>query len=481
MKIAVAGLHIECSSYNPARSHAEDFITLRGREITQSPQFSVLSEFDAELLPAFYARAVPGAPIAMETYQAFKAEILQRLGALMPFDGLYLPLHGASHVAGMEDSEGDLVTAIRDLVGPDMPISASFDLHGNLSQRIIDSIDMFTAYRTAPHIDVEDTHRRGMRQLMRCLTTGERPGVVWAKIPVSLPGERTSTEAAPADGLYAALEQHEAPEGIWDAGLMVGYVWVDEPRVTAAAVVTGTDRPAMEQAARDIAQSYWDAREDFDFGTETGETRALIAKAMGDVPRPVVLADSGDNPTAGGAGDRAGVLAALIAAGAQRAVLAGIADRPATEAAFAAGVGAEITLPIGGTIDTGGSERIEVTAEVLRLITDGDAPAQNEAVFRAGGITFVTSARRRPYHHFSDFARLGIDLAEFDIVVVKSGYLSPDMKAHAAISLMALSPGIVDQYVERLPRSRTPVPTFPFQRDFDYAPEPQWSARAGTT
>lgn len=478
MKIAVAGLHIECASYSPALTREEDFAILRGEEITASPLFSFFADYEAEILPAFHARAVPGAPIAQETYAAFKAEILERLKALMPFDGLYLPMHGASHVEGMDDSEGDLITAIRELVGPDMPISASYDLHGNLSQRIIDSIDMFTAYRTAPHIDVEETHRRAMDQLVRCLETGERPAVCWAPIPVSLPGEKTSTEDEPAATLYAAIPGHEAPAGIWDAALMVGYVWVDEPRVTAAAVVTGTEREAMEQAAERMAQAYWDARTAFDFGTETGQTGALVAKAMGDVPRPVVFADSGDNPTAGGAGDRAGVLSALLEAGANGVILAGIADRPATEAAFDAGEGATITVSVGGTIDSENSERVEVTAEVQRL-AGGDGPArERQAVLRTGGVTFVVAARRRPYHDLADFAALGLDPKTAEIVVVKSGYLSPDMKALAATSLMALSPGVVDQDVERLPRSRTPVPTFPFQKDFDFAPRVHWSARA---
>lgn len=479
MRIAVGGFHIEASNYNPARSRAEDFRIVRGSELLAAPAFQFLGEFDAEFLPTFYARAVPGAPMARDTYDAFKGEVLERLAAYGQVDGVYLCMHGAAFVEGMEDAEGDFMRAVRDAVGPDIPISVSYDLHANVSQGVLDAIDMFTAYRTAPHIDAIDTQRRAVAMLIRAISTGERPGICWAKIPVVLPGERTATTDEPAKGLYARLGPIEAANpGIWDAALMVGYIWADEPRVTAAAIMTGTDRAAMQAVAADLAAAYWAERDDFVFGSKVGSVDETVEWALSSATSPVVLADSGDNPTAGGAGDRAQVLATLLSRDAQGVQVVAITDRPATESAYAAGVGARLKLSIGATLHPEGSDPVMVEAEVVKLV-DTDTAAEREALLRIAGIDLVVCARRRPYHTFDDFARVGLDPRAAKVVVVKSGYLSPELGGIANPSIMALSPGIVDQAVERLPRTRTSRPLYPLDRDFAFAPSVRWSARSG--
>jgi microcystin degradation protein MlrC len=477
MRIAVGGFHIEASTYNPSRSRAEDFRIVRGSALLEAPAFAFLREFDAEFLPTFYARAVPGAPMARETYDAFKGEVLERLKGFEAVDGVYLCMHGAAFVEGLEDAEGDFITAVRQAVGPDLPVSVSYDLHGNVSQPIIDAIDMFTAYRTAPHIDTEMTQRRAVAMLVRAIETGEKPSVCWAKIPVVLPGERTATTDEPAKSLYGRLGQIEgAQPGIWDAALMVGYIWADEPRLTAAAIMTGTDRVAMEEAASTLAAAYWDERNNFVFGSETGSIAETVERALNSPTSPVVLADSGDNPTAGASSDRAEMLAALLAQDAQNVQVVAITDKPATDAAYAAGVGKTLRLSIGASIHPAGSEAIEVDAEIVQVV-ETESLAEREARLRVGGIDLVICARRRPYHTFEDFARLGLDPRQAKVVVVKSGYLSPELAGIANPSIMALSPGIVDQAVERLPRERTPRPLFPLDTDFSFTPAVRWSSR----
>ena len=249
VRIAVGGIHTECSTYSPVLMQPEDFRVLRGHELTGAESFAFLSREGVTLLPLLHARAVPGGPVAADTYAAFKAEFLDRLRAALPIDGVYLAMHGAMHVDGMDDAEGDWITAVRAIVGPDIPIAASYDLHGNVSQKIVDALDIFSAYRTAPHIDVRATMEAAYAMLLRSLRTGARPGVAWAPIPLLLPGERSSTEDEPARSLYAALPAIDSRPGIWRADLMIGYVWADEPRATAAAVVTAADRTAAQNEA----------------------------------------------------------------------------------------------------------------------------------------------------------------------------------------------------------------------------------------
>lgn len=477
MRIAVGGIHIECSTYNPVLNEEKDFRVTRGEELTNAPYFAFLKDYDAEFLPTIHARAIAGGPVARSIYESFKAEFLERLKPLLPLDGLYLAMHGAMYVEGMEDAEGDWITAARELVGPDCTISASYDLHGNVSQRILDALDMYSTYRTAPHIDVEDTMRRSVSMLVRSLKTGEKPMIVWAPIPVVLPGERTSTVDEPANSLYAMLPEIDAMPGVWDASLMVGYVWADEPRAKACAIMTGTDRAVLDREAKRVAQAYWDVREQFVFGCETGSIQECVDKAISSITAPVVLAESGDNPTGGGVGDRADVLVELMARDARGVIFAGIADRKATEACYSAGVEAELDLSVGASLDVVNSKPIRVQAKV-RFLADTQDPIERQAVVLIGDIELVLSAKRRPYHYIADFTRLGLDPQGAKIIVVKSGYLSPELATIANPNLMALSPGVVDQFVERLSNHRRPSLTYPFDTDFSFEPKAMSTARS---
>ena len=475
LRIAVGGIHTECSTSSPVLMQPEDFRVLRGEDLLAADYFSFLEGDGIDAVPLLHARAVPGGPVARATYEAFKAEFLERLQAATPLDGLYLAMHGAMNVEGMDDAEGDWIAAARAVVGPEIPVAASYDLHGNVTQKIVDQLDIFAGYRTAPHIDVRETMVRAWAMLLRALKTGERPGVAWAPVPVLLPGERTSTEDEPAKSLYLRLPEHDARPGIWDANLMVGYVWADEPRATACAVVTATDRTAAERTASEIAGSYWDAREDFRFGPVTGPLEEMLAIAEKAETRPVILADSGDNPTGGGVGDRADVLKALIARKFEGAVVAGITDRPAVDACFAAGEGVRLRLSIGGTLDPA-SPSVETEVTVQRL-DDSGSPADRQAVVTIGGITLVLAAKRRPYHDIADFTRLGLDPAGARLLVVKSGYLSPDLALIANPNLMALTDGVINQDIAALPNRRRGRPIYPFGKNFAYSPEVRFSAR----
>ncbi|WP_312179313.1 MlrC C-terminal domain-containing protein, partial [Pantoea sp. CTOTU46764] len=177
----------------------------------------------------------------------------------------------------------------------------------------------------------------------------------------------------------------------------------------------------------------------------------------------------------GGVGDRADVLAELIRRDAQGVIVAGITDKPATDAAFAAGVGAILTLTVGASLDPAGGK---VQAEfVVKHLSDDPRSLAKQALLQTGGITLVVADRRRPYHNLADFALLGLDPATAKIVVVKSGYLSPELAPLANPNLMALSEGVVDQYVERLTRKRKLQPAYPFDRDFSFLPVSSLSAR----
>lgn len=476
-RIAYGGIAIECSTYSRTVTRIDEFDIQRGEQLNGSKRFAFLKSYPVPFMPTIVAVAVPGAPVSREAYESIKAEFLDRLEELLPLDGLYLPMHGAMSVKSMFDAEGDWMEAARKVVGPDCLLSASYDLHGNVSQRIIDNIDMFSAFRTAPHIDREETMKRACTMLVHCTQEGIRPTLVWAPIPVLMPGERSSTQWEPGKRLWAQVPKLNDQPGILDVSMLVGYVWADEPRSTASAVVTGTRPEKEKEIAIELAQSYWDARKEFQFGTKVGTIQECVRWALEASTQPAILADSGDNPTGGGTSDRAEVLEELLRVHAKNALVAAITDKPATDACYNAGVGATLPLSIGATLDPLGSKPVHVQAKVVFLLPESD-PRLREAVVQVDGVTVVVTSRRRPYHNIVDFTRLGLKIESFKVVVVKSGYLEPELKPLANPSLMALSDGAINQDIVHLPKNKYRRPSYPFVDDLTFTPVAYVSARS---
>lgn len=475
MRIAIGGFHTECCTFSPLVATRDDFLILRGGELRAAYPF-----FDAvkglEAVPLVRARALPGGQVERAFYEEIKTEFLAKLRALGPWDGVFLHMHGAVNVVGMDDAEGDWIAATRAVVGPDCLIAASYDLHGNISPRVVDGLDLLSAYRTAPHIDWYETLERAGSLLVRCLRERLRPHKAFCPVPVLLPGERTGTEWDPGQRVYAAIPGVIEREGLLDASVLVGYVWADEPRATASTVAYAADPAAAERGARALAQTYWDARHGFTFGVPTAPVDETIRTALAAAERPVVISDSGDNPTAGGVGDVPYTLGRLIALGAPDAIYASLADPAAVAVCHAAGVGATVRLSLGGKLDPVHGQPLDVSGVVKAAVTvpwplygpEAGRAQNRQAVVQIGGVQAIVTEQRTPFHRLDDFRQLGIEPAQHAIIVVKVGYLVPELKALAATALLALSPGAVDQDITRLPYRRIRRPMYPFDPDMTW-------------
>ena len=489
-RIGIAGISIESSTFSPHVSGDEAFAIRTGAGLREYYPFldegRELGEA-AEWVPLTHGRSLPGGAVDPETYERMKRAILDGIRAEGPFDGFFFDIHGAMSVRGMTDAEGDLATAVREALGPDTLVTTSMDLHGNVSEELRDAVDLLTCYRMAPHEDWMNTKERAVHALLSRLrgATGadplaRRPYKAWVPVPVLLPGEKTSTRLEPAKSIYAQLPGIEAMDGVVDAAVWVGYAWADEPRCQAYVVVTGDDRELIAREAERVARMYWDAREDFVFVAETASLDGALANALAPgAPRPYVISDSGDNPTAGGAGDVTWTLTELLARpeltdGSVTTLVASIFDAAAVAAARAAGVGATVTLTAGAGVDAGPSGPVEITGTVFSL-TDGDPDAGTQAVIAVGGLHAIITERRKPFHHLDDFRMLGLDPEAADIVVVKIGYLEPELYELAAGWTLALTPGGVDQDLLRLGHHRLRPGVYPF----DTSGEPELRAVVG--
>jgi microcystin degradation protein MlrC len=344
------------------------------------------------------------------------------------------------------------------------------DLHGNVSARLVELVDMFTAYRLAPHDDVLQTREKACANLLHCLDQRIRPLRAWVRIPVILPGERTSTLVEPGKSVYASLKESDPVPGILDASLWVGYVWADEPRSSASVVVTGTDAANLRREAEKIARRYWNARKDFDFVAPAGSADWCIEQALAFPDNRVVISDSGDNPTAGGVGDVPYFVGRLLArpeltGGELTAIYASIPDAAAVSACYEAGIGHEVSVSVGGKLDRVHAQPLPVRGAVVSLV-DEDPVGGNIAVLRVGGVHIILTTRRKPHHFIKDFTALGLDPMAHKIVAVKIGYLEPELRHIARHALLALTPGEVDQDIPKLPYARVVRPIYPLDPDF---------------
>lgn len=479
LRIGIGGIAIESSTFSPLPATIADFTIHRGDEIVANYPYFENGTFedrrDIEWFGTLKARAIPGGPVEATGYAAMKGELLDRLDAALPLDGFFFDIHGAMTVHGMDDAEGDLITAIRERVGPGCIISTGMDLHGNVSSPMVAAIDCFTAYRQAPHVDAMETKARAVRNLLNLLDSGTRPFRAFVRIPVNLPGEQTSTMWEPGATLYKRLEESDVVEGVIDASLWVGYVWADQPRANATTVVTGTDRGAIESEALKIARRYWDARKEFGFGVPTGTADWTIDEALKLHQKAVLISDSGDNPTAGGAGDIPLMVERLLArselaSGERTAIVTSIASAEAVETAKHAGVGNDVIVSIGGVNDPVNGKAF-VFAGTVYSIYENDPVGGDIAVIKAGGVHVVVPTRRKPYHHMQEFANLNLDVQEHDITVGKWGYLEPELKAAASAAFQALTPGAVNQDIASLPFQHVERPVFPLDPEMA---EPDW-------
>ena len=480
-RIAIAGIAIESSTFSPAVSHEDAFRAKVGDEVFtdypfMEPDSGITDQ--AVWLPTFRGHAMPGGIVTREAYESLVTQTLEMLREKLPLDGLFFDIHGAMSVQGLDDPEGDFLLRIRKLVGTDVLISTSMDLHGSVSPRLAQNTDLITCYRLAPHEDAIESKKRAVTNLLHRLENGKgKPAYkAWIPVPVLLPGEKTSTRIEPGKSLYAGIPVVLDGEKVIDAAIWMSYPWADEPRNHGVVMAYGDDKEAVGKAAENLARHFWDVRKEFDFVAPTTYLEEAMEKALASDKKPFIISDMGDNPTAGGAGDVTWTLhelfkhAALQNSG-KTLIYASIPGADFVKKAIEAGVGGEIDAVAGAEVDNRFAPPIRLQG-VITAIKEDDT--NSEVVVKSGNIYTIVTEKRNAYHYEKQFIDLGLNPREADILVVKIGYLVPELYDMRGDWIMALTPGGVDQDLLRLPYKRVPRPIFPLDPDME---DPDLSAR----
>ncbi|MFB6299072.1 MAG: M81 family metallopeptidase [Halobacteriales archaeon] len=334
------------------------------------------AEGSVDLLPTMYAAAMPGGIVTEATYEFYLEELYDRVErAAADADGVLLPLHGAMVPENHTDGEGEIISAVRELVGGAVPIVVTLDLHGNISDTMVETADALIAYETYPHVDTADTGRRGLSILLDILRDDLDPVMHIERPPVILYGPAQNTRD---DGPMTELMDHartlEHRDGVRKVNVFAGFHQADVPFMGPSIPVVGSDPSAVRRAARDLAAAMWELRDELT-GDDPGPTEAIerarerIAAGVS-ADGPIVMADLGDNPGAGSTADTTHVLRALLDEGIENAGFALIRDVDAVTTCHESGVGSRVAVSIGGKADDTSGDPIDTDAYV-KTLTDG--------------------------------------------------------------------------------------------------------------
>jgi microcystin degradation protein MlrC len=375
----------EISSFNPVVAQYEDFLTGRGDGVLlyhrpiRSEVGGALNVFatrpDFELIGGYAARGITSTgTLSSAGFARIAEEFLAAVRAAGPLDGIYFSLHGALAAEDVDDCEGFLLEKTREIVGPSMPIAVSLDLHGILTDRILQHTDVLTVFHTNPHTDFYETGQRAARLLIRLLDGGIRPVHVRVPVPALVRGQECIT----ATGIYGgwvrqAIEFENSPGGL-SGGFFIGNPFTDVPDLCSNVylLADGDESAACALGAR-LAQEFWDARAIMQQPLLTLAESVDIAKSA---TGRVVLVDAADATSSGASGDSNAILAELIRQRNTRTVLAPIVDAPAVQVCFAAGIGAEVTVSVGGSLDPRRFTPIPLTGRV-RVLSDGHMDSES--------------------------------------------------------------------------------------------------------
>ena len=473
MRIAIAAMMHETNTFTRLRTSLADFRTARGHEVYEVTAWKgnvidgiaeTLRSSGAEIVPAYFARALPSGLVLRDTFKTIADAIVSGIAQAGTLDGICLALHGSMCAEDVDDPEGELLERIRAVVGPELPIVCALDMHATMTPRMIRYADGYAAYRTAPHIDEFETGAKAARMLTASVAGGQKLYTAWTPIPILIAGEQTETDVEPTRSLFAALAETDRTPGIQCASYVLGFPWADSVHAGAGALVTGFAgaETTLETASRRLADAFWAHRHNFTFTTEAMPLKEALAAAAEEREGPVIIADSGDNPTAGASQDSVLAVRALRDMKIAGALVAVIFDPDAVQACLAAGEGSKTDIVLGRPNPWAeGSDPLALSVEVMRT---GRVRDVGYAAVRADGNVIVISDRRTAVYDPGILEALGLKPEAYPIVVVKSGYLSPEYKRLAKRAILALTPGDTCELLDQLPYRRVPRPIFPLDR-----------------
>jgi microcystin degradation protein MlrC len=441
----------------PGLTCGEDlFAAMAGLNIPLSGFIESAQQAGHRLHPLYWCSAEPSGYVTRDAFERIADLICNALRETGSPDAVYLDLHGAMVTEHYEDGEGELLRRVRELVGAEVPLVISLDLHANVTAQMVDCSDAMTIYRTYPHLDMAATGARAY-DLLGAIMAGQTMHKAMHKIPFLFPLSSQCTDFNPCKAIYGQLDKICLRPGMENIDFATGFPPADIAECGAAVVAYGADRTTVEAAAEQLYQQVLAAEAGFNF--ELLDPDAAVLRAMeNNADKPVVLADAQDNPGAGGTSDTTGLLEALVRNGARQAVMAVLYDPEVADMAHAGGTGAVLDVGLGGKSGLPGIDPYKARFQVEAL-GDGrftytgamnlNSKAQlgKMALLRViddnSEVRIVVGSSRSQCLDLAMIRHLGIEPGEQRIVCVKSTvHFRADFDPIAAETLVVIAPGI---------------------------------------
>ncbi|MDF2685012.1 MAG: MlrC protein [Clostridia bacterium] len=478
MKIAVGSIQQETNSFSPIKPTEKDFFILRGEEmISQIAVTSLFKDNNVLIIPTIYAHAVPSGQIEKDDYIKICDELINALPDDGDLDGIWLYCHGAMNVDEIGSGELFLIKKIREKVGFDIPVSMVLDFHANIDVSIVKYVNAICGYKTAPHTDMEETQIFAGKVLLRCIREKLLPRPQAVKIPMMISGDKVLTEQLPMREIIDMAKTAEKNPEILVVSVFHGHNWVDVENAGSSVIVTAVNNINMAKAiAQNIAEYYWSIRDKFNFQIPVLEPQQAIEQAfelskIKEVKKPIFISDSGDNTTAGAAGDRIDILKLLLKNKTKKTLVGGIADKNVVNELWGVPNGYNVKITLGGTYDKK-SGHIEINAILKNkdniLGWDGEDGGK-AAVVSVDDIDIIITNNRCSFISPEIFNSIGIDIYNYDIIVVKLGYLYPELAKAAYASIIALTDGNSTITLEKLDFKNIKKVMYPFNKQIDWS------------
>lgn len=461
MKILSGLIYHESNTFNPFLTGLDQFVVLDGDEILERfASTEIFRAAGAEVVPSVYATAFSSGPVARGAYEDIKGRLLKALEQHQDLDGIWLHLHGAMLIEGIGAAEVDLLGAIRERVGADMPIAVALDPHGNIDPRVPQLATVLRAYRTIPHTDQPEIERRTARHLLDIINGKAQGGsVAHTRVPFVISGDIPLTANSPLSDILDKLDAVEALPGIMDASYFVGFAWADVAQCSGSVVVVpeGPEFAGLAQEYADRIRDYIvEHFPEFRFETPTLEVVETV-DAFTHVKRPpLVVSDSGDNTTGGGVGYSTVVLKEILERNLDVSVcVTTIWDPKASRALVAHEVGDAVRVAIGMDHDEH-SRPVEVEGvlkakgDLLGYMSSAGDKIGNTYTVAVGKVDVVVTDQPGSFVTVNHFHAAGMSPEGYDVIILKQGYMFPEISEFAGQHIMCISPGATYQFIESL-------------------------------
>ena len=481
-RIAVGGFLHETNTFAPTKATYHDFVhgggwpamaqgddvlkTMRNINVGLAGFVEQAETQGWDVVPTISCGASPSAHVTGDAYERIVKVMVEDIKAAGPFDAVYLDLHGAMVTEHLDDGEGEILARVRKVIGKDLPLVASLDLHANVTPQMVEHADALIAYRTYPHVDMADTGRAAAKHLALLLRTKQRLAKAFRQLPFLIPISWQCTNDQPTKGIYRKLAALQS-EAVPTLSFAPGFPAADFPGCGPSVFAYGRTQADADAAADELAKLIIGHENDFDGRIFTPDEGVRYAMELATRARkPIVIADTQDNPGAGGDSDTTGMLRALVRNNAKRAAIGVIYDPQSAKAAHAAGVGATVTLALGGKSGIPGDAPYKETFIVDKL-SDGQFVAPGpyycgrdmdmgpSAALRIGDIRVVVSSHKAQLADQSMYRYVGIEPTEQAILVNKSSvHFRADFEPIAEKLIICAAPGAMPADTAALPWTR---------------------------